>query len=97
MRSSLFVLAAVGFVLGGCGWQAKEAPKPQPVATAHPVIGTQTAANDAPDPNQIICRHEDVTGSRLEGHRVCLTRMEWAQRKQESLDHLKMLGGTTPQ
>jgi len=70
MRSSLLLLAGVGLVLGGCGWQVKEAPKPEPMAAAHPVVGTQLASNDAGgNPDQVICKHEEVTGSRLEGHR----------------------------
>lgn len=32
------------------------------------------------DPNQIVCRSEPEPGSRLMGHRRCLTRAQWAER-----------------
>lgn len=31
------------------------------------------------DPNEIVCRKEQVLGSRLETRRVCMTRSEWAE------------------
>jgi len=32
------------------------------------------------DPNQLICRSEPEPGSRLMGHRRCLTRAQWVER-----------------
>lgn len=96
MRSSLILLAGIGLALGGCGW-TKQAPKPEPVAAAHPVVGTQLAANNTGgDPDQIVCKREEVTGSRLEGHRECHTRSEWVQLRQQGLDHLQMLSAPGP-
>ncbi|HZZ90371.1 MAG TPA: hypothetical protein VFE13_18725 [Caulobacteraceae bacterium] len=95
--SSMVLLASLGLVLGGCGWQSREQPKPEPVAIARPTIATQQlASNDGSNSEQVICRHEDVTGSRLEGRRVCHTRAEWGQIKLESLEKLKLLGAGPP-
>lgn len=35
------------------------------------------------DPNQVICRTNDVTGSRLQKERTCLTRQQWDQQREE--------------
>jgi hypothetical protein len=32
-----------------------------------------------PDPNEIVCQKQEVTGSRLQSKRVCRTRAEWAE------------------
>jgi hypothetical protein len=34
------------------------------------------------DPNKVICRSQDMTGSRLSQVKRCLTRDQWAQEKQ---------------
>ena len=31
------------------------------------------------DPNEVICRKEEVLGSRLQSQRICMTRSEWAE------------------
>lgn len=33
------------------------------------------------DPNEIICRVQDDNGSRLQRHRVCATRAQWAEQR----------------
>lgn len=33
--------------------------------------------------NEIVCQKEEVTGSRLGSHRVCMTRGEWARSRME--------------
>jgi hypothetical protein len=43
---------------------------------------SQTAAQIAYE-NQIVCQKEEVTGSRLGSHRVCMTRGEWARSRME--------------
>lgn len=39
---------------------------------------------DMGDPSRVICRKQNVTGSRLGSQRVCATAAEWAARKQQS-------------
>ena len=98
-RSLVLVLASLGLGLGACGWQVREAPKPEPVAAAAPAT-TQLAANGQPvaDPNQIVCKHDEVTGSRLSGSKVCHTRAEWVQLKIDGYDQMQMqrVGGLSP-
>jgi hypothetical protein len=31
------------------------------------------------DPNEVVCRKEEVLGSRLQSHKICMTRSEWAE------------------
>jgi hypothetical protein len=57
----------------GTGAQA-----PQTVAAPTATPGTQVAAAKGPDdPNQIICKTVDVTGSHLGSKRTCRTRATW--------------------
>lgn len=36
------------------------------------------------DPNEIICRSEDVLGSRLAKQKTCMTRSEWAEARRSN-------------
>ena len=38
-------------------------------------------ASGAPDPNEMICRSVEDTGSRLSRSRICLTRAQWAEHR----------------
>ena len=58
------------------------------VAFAVPAVAGG-ASNPAPkalpkgDPNRIICEREEVIGSRLGGRRVCLTALQWEEKRRE--------------
>ncbi len=57
-------------------------------------VGTTTAAAKAAvdprlDPSTIVCKSEDLTGSRLGGKKVCLTRQQWADMSRASRDRLE--------
>jgi hypothetical protein len=52
----------------------------QPATQPAPV----RAARSGRDPNQVICKHEETTGSRLEGHKTCYTRAQWDQMAADS-------------
>lgn len=41
------------------------------------------------DPNRVICRKEDSTGSRVSARRVCATASEWAARKQHTREGIE--------
>lgn len=41
------------------------------------------STHPAPDPNKIVCKDLDRTGSRLSKDRVCMTRAEWDQRQRD--------------
>ena len=92
-KSSILLLVAMGVTVSACGWQTRTAPSELAMETPVAVRGpAQTAANQKPDdPNQIICVHEDVTGSRLAGARQCHTRAEWAQRKTTGDQQMQLL------
>ena len=80
------------------------APPPSPVAGATndtaPVTSPAPGSKD--DPNKVICRNEEVTGSRFL-RRVCLTRAAWdkqsadAQRMERQLNEQAATnGGSAP-
>ncbi|MDP5277668.1 hypothetical protein Q9Q95_01925 [Sphingomonas sp. DG1-23] len=33
------------------------------------------------DPNEVICKKEEVLGSRLQSRKVCMTRAQWAEQR----------------
>jgi cytochrome c5 len=74
------------------------APAPGPVAiVAAPGAAQAAADNKGPgNPEQVICKREEITGSRLAGHRECHTRAEWAQIDATGMDKLQMLGAPGP-
>lgn len=60
--------------------EASEAPKEKLVA-AYPLAG---------DPDQMICKHEPITGSRVKTKKICMTRGEWQElsdQTQRSIDN----------
>lgn len=70
MRQLVFVTAAALFI--------------SPVASS-PAFA-QAATPAAPqakslDPNEVVCEKEEETGSRLGGHKVCMTRAQWAEQR----------------
>ena len=100
MRNSSTLLFAA-LALAACATQTKPAapaPAPGPVAIVAAPGATQAAAdNKGPgNPDQVICKREEVTGSRLAGHRECHTRAEWAQIDATGMDKLQMLGAPGP-
>ena len=65
----LFALAMAAAVADGPASPPSPAAPPSATAAAKPVT-------DANDPNKMICRREEVTGSHFE-RRVCMTRADW--------------------
>jgi hypothetical protein len=56
-------------------------PTPVPAASspaAAAAMAPMAPATNRQDPNQVICKREEVLGSRLGGKKVCRTREEWA-------------------
>lgn len=41
------------------------------------------------DPNEVVCRKEDVLGSRLQTKKVCKTRAEWADETRENRGNIE--------
>ena len=68
------VLAAALVFAASSGVFAETSSPPAPTA------GAKVAkASDKNDPDKIICKTEDTTGTRLGAKRVCHTRSEWAE------------------
>ena len=55
--------------------------QPAPPVAAKPLA---PAAKAAPDPNEMICHNQPVTGSRLIKTKVCHTRAEWDQASRDT-------------
>jgi len=71
------VLTVALFAPAFAATDGASAQAPQTV-TAPPATGTQVAAAKGPDdPNQIICKTVEVTGSHLGSKRTCRTRAVW--------------------
>lgn len=66
---ALLLLAA------GQAFATDNSPAAAPTAAA---TAPSPPAKSKPDPNEKICKREEVTGSRLGGSSICHTRQEWA-------------------
>jgi len=68
----------------GFSFAGKNARDPA-VATVQAQPGTVRIAN----PNEVVCERVEEIGTRLGGHRVCMTRAEWAQRRKDDRDQVE--------
>ena len=59
-----------------------------PVAVAATPSAAKATVDPRVDPNTIVCKGEDVTGSRLGAKKVCLTRQQWADMSRASRERL---------
>ncbi len=93
MIKLLSAASAVIFLAGFASPGLAAPPASTDVPTATPPA---TAASDQPkptpatknrfDPNQVICKQEEDIGTRLGGHKTCMTRAQWARQAQNSQD-----------
>ena len=74
------MIALSGSLLGGSALHAVADPKPQ--ATV-PVVVNDATEEKGLDPNRIVCRREEVLGSRVQSRRVCRTAAEWEAKQLE--------------
>ena len=62
---------------------ATQAADPDTASSAATAAAPTTTASGKgkkkADPNEVICRKEEVLGSRLQSQRICMTRSEWAE------------------
>lgn len=62
---------------------ATQAADPDTASSTATAAAPATAASGKgkkkADPNEVICRKEEVLGSRLQSQRICMTRSEWAE------------------
>lgn len=60
------------------------AADPAPADTASAAADTAKPKKKGLDPNEVVCRKEEVLGSRLQTRKVCMTRSEWAEARRET-------------
>lgn len=49
--------------------------------TVAPAAAQEGAKAKKRDPNEIVCKKEEVLGSRLQTRKVCMSRAEWAEQR----------------
>lgn len=62
--------------------QAADPAAPSATTAAAPVAKGKKPKGG--DPNEVVCRKEEVLGSRLRSQRVCMTRSEWAEARRNN-------------
>ena len=87
MKTILPALAALLSVLGAGVASAATDPSATPAPAATPAAASPSAAAKA-DPNQMICKTYEVTGSRLDTKKRCMTRADWDAERRASSDGL---------
>tara|TARA_B100000678_G_scaffold130975_2_gene109512 strand:- start:8348 stop:8641 length:294 start_codon:yes stop_codon:yes gene_type:complete len=81
-----FSAFAVTALVGGCATQRADGQAKRPMSST---IGTKTSVNEAGE--EIICKRDYATGSRVKYNEICGTAAEWAeieQRNRESMRHM---------
>ncbi len=79
MMRMLATALAAGLLLGaGQTAAAGDTTAATPAPAAAPPPSAAPAHTSRLDPNEVICKREDVSGSRLGGARICHTRQQWA-------------------
>lgn len=61
--------------------------------TAAPTQGTPAAKGDL---DKVECRQQETIGSRLQRHKVCLTKQQWIQAEQDNRRKVQELQELTP-
>ena len=56
---------------------------------------TASSATPANDPHKLICRRLEQTGSRLGSTKVCMTKVEWAEKTRQDQEDLKRMSKTS--
>jgi hypothetical protein len=63
-----------------------------PATTVKPAVVTATAKDDPlADMDKVICRKEQITGSRFM-KRTCMTKAQWGEQERETADFERRLG-----
>lgn len=60
-------------------------PAPQSAAPSN----SATTTAKTPDPNEVICERQEEIGSRLASKRICMTRSQWADQKNQDRQQLE--------
>lgn len=87
LRVQVLLMAAVGGLSSACLAQTTQAQRNQ-------------QPKETRDPSEIVCEKQEVLGSRLATKRVCLTRAQWADLKnqdREDIERVQVRRGMRPQ
>jgi hypothetical protein len=69
-----------------------------PAPAVAPAAGQTTKmASNGYDPNEVVCRRIEETGTRLGGEKVCMTRFQWDQKRDQARDQLDFSDRQTDQ
>ena len=63
----------------GCSMMLSVATQAADPDTASSTAAAAGKGKKKADPNEVVCRKEEVLGSRLQSQRICMTRSEWAE------------------
>ena len=84
-RRTKSLLAILGLITIPCATFAQTPAASGATTTAAANTG---ATSPRLDPNTVICKAQDATGSRLGAKRICLTRQQWADQAAASRERL---------
>jgi hypothetical protein len=90
--AAAMALSSAAFAQGSGTAAGADQTAPKAEETAKP-------AKPAYNPDEVVCKTSQVTGSRLGGHRVCRTRAEWDQQTREdrnTITNMQSRVHTTP-
>lgn len=92
------VAVATMLAAGGAAWAAEPSAAPAAAPAAASPITVTGAKEDLKDPDQVVCRKETDTGSRIKSTKVCMSRRQWAEQGREasrSIGSMSSAQGTT--
>lgn len=77
MKTSHLAALTVATLFSPAAVSAQAAATETPAPAAAAPATTSPTRSTVHNPDQVICKHEEETGTRLGGHRTCHTRAEW--------------------
>ncbi len=84
-RSVILALAAILGLAAAPALAADPQPGSPPATPSDPPRHTTSSRLD---PNEVVCKRQTDTGSRLGGAKICHTRQEWADIATQSRDNM---------
>jgi|HubBroStandDraft_5_1064220.scaffolds.fasta_scaffold386792_2 hypothetical protein len=92
--ASLFALLATPALAAGDGAMPQTGASPPPAAAA---TTPPPKTNSGPNPNDVICKYAETTGSRIPSAKVCRTRADWdaiSAHNRDTMDDMQERGDT---
>jgi hypothetical protein len=76
----IVAIALAAAISGAAADPAPPAPATTPPTAAVSSPSPYKSSASQKDPNKVVCRSEETTGSRLGAMRVCMTNAQWEER-----------------